>query len=198
MPHPQTLIYLHGFNSSPQSRKATLCEAYLAAHHSDVKMLVPTLPIDPLSAVAEVAKIIEEQSLLSQVGLIGSSLGGYYALYLAERYGLKAVLVNPALMPYKLLVDYLGINVNQYTGMTYELQPRHIDDLLSLQTKAPSLPKNVFVVTQTGDEVLPYQEAITLLPLSPFWIQPGGDHAFVDFDCVLPAIVHFLLAPSRI
>lgn len=192
-PQPQTLIYLHGFNSSPKSAKATLCAAYLSKCQPDVKLLVPTLPVDPLSAVAEVANLINKQSALSRVGLIGSSLGGYYALYLAERYGLKAVLVNPALKPYELLSDYLGVNVNPYTGARYELQSQHIGDLLSLKKIVLTAPKDIFVVTQTGDEVLPYQDAISLLPLSPFWIQSGGNHAFLGFEKVVPAIMHFLL-----
>jgi predicted esterase YcpF (UPF0227 family) len=61
---------------------------------------VPALPHRPAQAMALLREAVERNP---DAALIGSSLGGYYATWLAERYKLRAVLVNPAVRPYELL-----------------------------------------------------------------------------------------------
>ena len=41
-----------------------------------------------------------------ELTLIGSSLGGFYATFLAEKYGARAVVINPAIRPYDDLRPY--------------------------------------------------------------------------------------------
>lgn len=190
----QTVIYLHGFNSSPESLKARLFTQYIQQFCPNVEIIVPELPFSALKAIELISTCIERRLTLGTVGLVGSSLGGYYGLYLAERYQLKAALINPALRPYELLADYLGPNVNLYTGEVHELQWQHVDELLALKVSELSLPKNIFVLTQTGDETIPYHQAVEQLPSSPFWIQAGGNHDFIRLASVIPAIMAFLFA----
>lgn len=184
------LIYLHGFLSSPDSVKAQKVKSYLEVHHPDIRLHIPALSFEPDEAIAQVGELIALESR-SNVGLVGSSLGGYYSLYCANKFGLATAMINPALKPYLLLEDYLGPNQNMYTGKVYELQKHHMQDLLRYKTLSPSNPESIYILTQTGDETLDYHEALEILPTSPFWIQYGGNHEFSGFEWVVPSIVNF-------
>jgi uncharacterized protein len=112
------LVYLHGFRSSSQGVKATELRRYLAALPPATRpsLYVPDLPHRPAAAIAMVAARIEREIPLAAVTFIGSSLGGYYATWLAEHYGSHAVLINPAVRPYDDLRPFLGPQRNPYTG----------------------------------------------------------------------------------
>lgn len=199
----KSVIYLHGFNSSPQSHKAQLCKAYFERQCPGLRLEIPKLPPSPSEAIALVDKLIESIGVQNLLGFIGSSLGAYYSMHLLERYSLpgsslKAVLINPALKPYELLVDYLGENTNYYSGETYTVLPSHMDELKSLelspkQNASLVSSDNVYIMTQTGDEVLDFAQALACLPKAKLWVQAGGDHAFCDFEKVLPSLQYFLL-----
>lgn len=187
------LFYLHGFASSPSSWKAqALQEAFqtLAPH----RLLVPALPFSPTDAVALLESQIEPllaQTQL-QVDLIGSSLGGYYAIYLAERYNLNAVLINPAIRPFDLLENYLGENHNYHTGESFVFESRHIGALKNLDVEHIKRPDAFMLLLQSGDEVLDYRQALAKLPHSPTVLQQGGSHGFDHFEELIPSVLNFL------
>lgn len=183
------LIYLHGFNSSPQSEKAQITRDYFGS--TDFKVHVPALPPSPRAAIAFVKSLIAEIEPERVCGFVGSSLGGYYALHLHHHYGLPAVLINPAIKPYELLQDYLGENTNLYTGERYLVEAHHMDELKALEVALDPRSQALYVLTQTGDEVLDYREATDRLNGVPMWVQYGGDHAFESFATVLPSIHSF-------
>jgi len=187
----KALIYLHGFNSSPQSEKARLTYEYFKKNSSCLSVSVPRLPSGPESAIQVVDELVQLLGITSIAGFIGSSLGGYYSLYFQHRYQLPVVLINPAIQPYTLLLDYLGENVNAYTGECYNVEIGHVDELKSLEVRPIPSPDKIFLLTQTADEVLEFQQAVTLLDGAKMWIQSGGSHAFDDFSKVLPAINNF-------
>jgi len=187
----KALIYLHGFNSSPQSEKACLTCEYFEKNSSYLKVYVPKLPPGPVEAIQVVDSLVQSLGRDSIAGFIGSSLGGYYSLYFQHRYQLPVVLINPAIQPYTLLLDYLGENVNLYTGESYQVEVAHMDELKLLEVSHIPSPDTIFLLTQTADEVLMFQQAVTLLDGAKMWIQPGGSHAFDDFFKVLPAINNF-------
>ena len=116
-----TLVYLHGFNSSPDSRKARQLGEYLARQRPDIRYVVPQLPSTPAAAWARVEQTLAEVEP-GPVGLVGSSLGGFFATRAAVRHALPAVVVNPAVRPHELLAGLLGEQHNPFTGEHYRLE----------------------------------------------------------------------------
>ena len=94
------VIYLHGFLSSPQSKKAQQTIKYCNKNGLDDRLLVPELNNGPVETMNEIQQCIDLMEG-ANIGLIGSSLGGYYATCLAEANNLKAALINPAVLPYR-------------------------------------------------------------------------------------------------
>ncbi|MEJ6706443.1 MAG: YqiA/YcfP family alpha/beta fold hydrolase [Porticoccus sp.] len=185
-----TIIYIHGFNSSPASLKARQTKDWLEKSSLDRSFLCPALDGDTFIAIDQLQAIIDQ--CREPVGLIGSSLGGYYATWLAKKYGLKAVLVNPAVRPYESMSEYLGENTNYHSGERYMLNQSHIDMLRDLDTKEICVPDSIWVLLQTGDEVLDYRQAKMKYSHCILTIEPGGDHSFQNYTRHLPAIIDFL------
>ncbi len=187
-----TLIYLHGFNSTPESKKAQQLKGFLENAGHDCIYLIPSLSFSPRQVDIQVSAIIEKQLTLGPVSLLGSSLGGYYAIYFAEKYGLYAALINPAVKPYVLLDDFLGENVNFYSGERYTLTKAHMDELIALDIRLLSHPERLFLLVQTEDQTLNYSEALEKLTESTVWVEEGGNHEFDGFEKVIPNILSFL------
>lgn len=194
---PKTIgcIYLHGYLSSPQSKKAQELITFFADHQMAAQLRVPCLAFEPEQAIRQAQIEIEnllQQPEIEQVFLIGSSLGGFYATYLSQKMNLKAALINPAVRPYELFDKYLGPNEHFYDGKTYELEVKHIEQLEALEVEPLKLPKNLLLLLQTGDETLDYRLASAKYMQSPSWIEPGGNHSFENFIARLNMIFRFV------
>ena len=182
------LIYVHGLNSSPASFKANLLKRRLESMGRGAEFLAPALPDRPHAAAA----LLEEKvASHPAAALVGSSLGGFYATWLAERHGLKAVLVNPAVRPYEGLRQLLGVQQNLYTGARYELTQAHLDELAALEVPAITRPERYLLMVETGDEVLDYRQAVKRYHGCRQMVIEGGDHAFRDFGEYLDAALEF-------
>lgn len=184
------LIYLHGFNSSPGSTKGRQLMARLAALANPPEFYAPALPHDPAAAVAKLQHLVAAVQP-NALTVVGSSLGGYYATWLAELCGCRAVLINPALRPYDDLARYRGSNRNLYTGETYELTQAHVDELKKLKIARINDPKRYWLLLQTGDEVLDYREAVAFYAGAKQTVIEGGDHGFQNFPRHIDDILRF-------
>ena len=183
------LFYIHGFNSSPQSAKARLLGDAVRAK-PQVQYHVPGLPYDPARAIAILQDAIA-QCLPEPVGLIGSSMGGFYGTYVAERYDLPLVLINPAVRPFELLRNYLGENENVYTGEKYVFTEQHIEQLKALDIEPVTRPQRYLLLTQTGDEVLDYRQGVEKYAGCRQIVEPDGSHGFDGFERYLNTIFEF-------
>ncbi|MCL9781498.1 esterase YqiA [Vibrio sp. S4M6] len=186
------LLYIHGFNSSPLSLKANLMQQFCQSHRPDIKVVIPKLPNFPEQASIVLRDLVEEYRHQYQIGLVGSSLGGYLSVWLNEQYGFKSVLVNPAVKPYELLADYLGEQTNPYTNETYCLETHHIDELKQLDVATIASPSDFWLLQQKEDEVLDYRQAVERFQGAKQTVEEGGDHSFVDFERYPEKIVSFL------
>jgi predicted esterase YcpF (UPF0227 family) len=154
---------------------------------------VPELPPRPGAAMAMVRALIDRAGPRG-LTLIGSSLGGYYATWLAEQYaeaGVRAVLINPATGPAANLRPYLGLQRNLYTGAEYMLTEAHLDEFLALRVDRLTHPGRYYLMVQTGDEVLDYRLAVARYAGAFQLVLGGGDHSFVDFGRHVDSILQF-------
>ncbi|MBT8146493.1 MAG: esterase [Gammaproteobacteria bacterium] len=185
------VVYLHGFLSSPASKKARQTIDYCQQAGMADRLVVPELRGGPAESVDQVQGLLDSLQD-KQVGLIGSSLGGFYATCLAERNDLKAVVVNPAVQPYLRWREYLGEHKNYYSDTTHTVTEQHVRELKNLDMAELKTPENYLLLAQTGDEVLDYRLAEGLYQMGTCVIQEGGNHSFENYGDFLPIIFNFL------
>ncbi|WP_312341498.1 YqiA/YcfP family alpha/beta fold hydrolase [Stutzerimonas nitrititolerans] len=182
------ILYIHGLNSSPLSQKASQLSAALERIGMADRLRVPALHHHPRQALVQLEEALTE---LGRPLLVGSSLGGYYATHLAERHGLKALLINPAVTPHRRFDGYLGPQTNLYTGEVWDLTEDHVVALGELEVRPPQDAERYQVWLQTGDETLDYRDAEAFYRGCALRIQAGGDHGFQGFAERLPALLAF-------
>ncbi len=187
------IVYLHGFRSSPASVKAQRLQAAVAAlpEGQRPRLHVPSLAHRPAQAIAAVAAWVDRHAAATTLTFVGSSLGGFYATHLAERFGARAVLVNPAVHPERDLAPWLGVQTNLYTGEAFEVIPAHFAELAALAVGRVTRPERYFLLVESGDEVLDYREAVAHFSGAWQYVRGGGDHTFTEFAAQIPAILRF-------
>ena len=183
------LIYLHGFNSSPHSHKAQALGRYMEERGLGAHYACPALPHRPELATAAI-EIELARAPKRSVTLVGSSLGGFYATWFAERYGLKAVLINPAIHPHRNLRAFLGVQQNVHSGEKYELTEAHLAQWAQLFVPAIT-PMRYLLLVETGDELLDYREAVEKYAGAKQLVVQGGDHTLRSFADHIPLILGF-------
>lgn len=184
----QQLYYLHGFASSSQSEKARLTQDYFAALPG-VQLRALDLPYTPAEAMAT----LQQQITTPPAAIIGSSLGGFLATVLAEQYGCRACLINPAVAPHQVLADYVGDYLHPVLQQRYQVRTEHMSQLASLMPLTLKRPEQYFVLLQSGDEVLDYRQALEYYQGARFELVEGGDHSFVGYQQYLTQIAEFCL-----
>ena len=181
------IVYIHGFNSSPQSFKARLLRERLAALGRAAEFAAPALLVSPRAAIALLRETVSGHP---HAALIGSSLGGFYATWLAERLALRAVLVNPAVRPYDSLDGHVGRQKNYHTGEEYDFTAQHVAELRALEVEAIT-PERYLLLVGTADEVLDYRAAVARYRGCRQIVVAGGNHGLDNFGDYLDAVIAF-------
>ncbi len=183
------ILYIHGFGSSSQSGKAQELKRWLEAQGRGQEWVCPDLPHRPTEAIALLEGLI--QNAPEQPKLLGSSLGGFYATVLVARFGLKAVLLNPAVHPGLLLRHALGPQKSWHDDGEFEFTQTHLDELNALDLVTPLYPHNLLLMQEKGDEVLNWLDAATYYRDCNQLVFNQGDHGFTRFRAVLDLIDRF-------
>jgi predicted esterase YcpF (UPF0227 family) len=186
------LLYLHGFRSSPLSFKAQRMAAAVRERHPQVQWCCPQLPPSPREAAELLARTIAGWPPQA-MAVVGSSLGGFYATWVAERTGCRAVLLNPAVDPARDLAGYVGVQTAWHDpAQTFVVEPGFGDELRALQVGAISRPERYFAVIAKGDELLDWREMTGHYPGARIKLLEGSDHALSDFDRHIEDVLSFL------
>lgn len=184
------ILYLHGFRSSPQSYKARLIgERMRQLGHGD-EYLCPQLPASPRMSI-ELASRALSACPADAATVIGSSLGGYYATWLAEQTGCRAVLLNPAVRPARDLERQVGVTTAYHSAEPFEFRHAYIDELKAMAVGRISRPERYFLVAATGDEVLDWHEMVAHYPGARQLVIDGSDHGLSDFDQHVEQVLAF-------
>ena len=181
------VIYIHGFAGSGEGNKARLFREYFKGIGQP--FIAPSLSYIPELAIKTLEELIESYD--GEVKLIGSSLGGYYSLYLAQKYNIKAVLINPAIYPYIRLAEMIGNAENFYDQSYFEWNQHHIEMLKKYKIKLPT-KENFLLLVQKGDEVLDYKEALNYLSNVKSVIEEHGSHSYDGIENHFSLIASFL------
>ncbi len=186
------LLYLHGFRSSPQSAKARIVAARVAADFPGVIWWCPQLPPSPRDAMALIDRGTADWPA-ARMAVVGSSLGGFYATCVAERRGCRAVVLNPAVDPARDLAAHVDEQTAWHAPEErFFFRPGYVDELRALQTGPITRPERYFAVIAKGDELLDWREMTARYPGATIRLLEGGDHALSDFDAHLGDVLDFL------
>ncbi|WP_444942988.1 YqiA/YcfP family alpha/beta fold hydrolase [Microbulbifer sp. ZKSA006] len=192
------LIYLHGFLSSPQSFKCQLMREWLKANYPQVTFCAPQ--ISPYTDRAQQSLLTLLEGFLQEpkrgpIGLVGSSMGGFWCTYLGERFQLPAALINPAVRPARFIPAYVGRALQPYSGEeeTFCLSQVDVDTMQRVQAELDApLESRYWLLAQRGDEVLDYRDAQDFYQGQRQTIEDGGDHSFQEFARYCDPIIEFL------
>jgi predicted esterase YcpF (UPF0227 family) len=198
------LLYLHGFTSGPQSVKAQALGRRMAERGLAADFVCPQLPASPATAIALAEDLIHrhlekvgagetaassETATCPRILLAGSSLGGFYATWLAEKYALRAVLINPAVVARLSLENFVGPQRWLYTGEPFDFTHRHIEELRALELPHLRRPQRFWLLAEEGDETLDYRQAVAFYAGARQTVLPGGDHSFTRWTDYLDEII---------
>lgn len=180
------IIYIHGFGSSGQGVKAKLFREYFKTKGEE--FIAPSLSYIPELAIATLEELIHSYK---DVKLIGSSLGGFYSIYLSQKYHLKAVLINPSIYPYETLSPLTGDAPSFYDTSSFKWQDSHIGMLKNYEV--PNVEqKNFMLLVQKGDETLDFTKAVDKFSDATLVVEDGGNHGFEGIEKHFTSINSFL------
>ena len=188
------LVYLHGFRSSPRSSKAVMtgdAVKALSTVDNPIEWYCPQLLASPKQSMDMVTGYID-QSKADRIAVIGSSLGGFYTNYLAEKYGCKGVALNPAVRAARELAPHVGMMTSYDSDEPFDFRPEYIDELKALQIEGISNPSRYFLIAAKGDELLDWKEMAEFYQGAKQLILEGSDHGIADYVDHLPKVLEFI------
>jgi uncharacterized protein len=203
------IIYLHGFRSSPRSAKAQLLAERFAAvkaaasaqtssqsgvsiaELNALQFFSPQLPASPKLAIDS---IVKNYAPGPKDCLIGSSLGGFYAAYLAQTFGTGCVLLNPAVNPARDLAPYVGRHKMFHSEEAFVFEADYLAQLRALEITNITVPERYMLVAAKGDELLDYREMLRRYPAATLKLLEQSDHGLSDFTDYIDEVVRFCLS----
>jgi predicted esterase YcpF (UPF0227 family) len=188
------LVYLHGFRSSPNSAKAVMTgEAVraISTAQNSYEWYCPQLLASPKKSMDMVSKHID-QSQVDRMVIIGSSLGGFYTNYLAEKYRCKGIVLNPAVYAARELEPHVGMMTAYDSEEPFDFKAEYIDQLQVLQVNRISNPERYFLIAAKGDELLDWREMAAFYPGAKQLILEGSDHGIADYATHLSSVIEFI------
>ena len=189
------ILYLHGFRSSPKSMKARVVGVRMLEMGLDAELRCPQLPASPKEAIALALTLVEGVQA-DQLAIIGSSLGGYYATWLAEHLGCRAVLLNPAVDPLKSLEGQAIVTTQFHSDEPFEFKQEYFDELRELKVERITRPERYFLLAASGDEVLDYRAMMAHYAGARQHVIDGSDHGISEFKAYVDEVLAFCLAPG--
>jgi predicted esterase YcpF (UPF0227 family) len=184
------ILYLHGFRSSPNSFKTGLLAARMQELGRDDEYVCPQLPASPRAAIA-LATGIARQADPANLSIIGSSLGGYYATWLAEQIGCRAVLLNPVVNAARDLAGQVGVKTQYHSNEAFEFKQHYLDELEEIRVASITRPERYFLIAATGDELLDWREMRAQFAGARQHIIQGSDHGMSDFAQYADQVLSF-------
>ncbi|MBB5367916.1 MULTISPECIES: YqiA/YcfP family alpha/beta fold hydrolase [unclassified Janthinobacterium] len=190
------ILYLHGFRSSPLSMKSRLLAAQMQVLGRAGEWLCPQLPASPKLAI-ELSLELVKNVAPADLTIIGSSLGGYYATWLAEQLGCRAVLLNPAIVPLIDLEQHVGVTTEFHSDKPFEFKREYIEELRGFAVPVITQPQRYFLIAATGDEVLDYRDMLAHYQGAQQTVIAGSDHGISEFaDYLAPVLAFCGIAPD--
>jgi predicted esterase YcpF (UPF0227 family) len=187
------LLYLHGFRSSPQSFKARWMAEWVANNRPDLVWACPQLPPSPAAAMDDIRALVAGWPVAT-TGVIGSSLGGFYATIVAEALACRAVLLNPAVDPARDLAAHIGRQTMYHSSQeSFDFRAEYVDELRAMAPPTPlAHPANILAIVAKGDEVLDWREMAARYAHGPLKLIAGSDHGLSDFEAHVPDLLRHL------
>lgn len=184
------LLYLHGFRSSPRSFKARVVQEQLEQAGLGERLICPQLPASPKAAI-DLALALVERLAPANLAIVGSSLGGFYATWLAERLGVRAAVINPSVDPTRNLEKHVGVTTAWHSDEPFEFRQEYIGELHDLRVARITRAERYFLLAATGDEVLDYRDMVAHYAGARQHVIEGSDHAISEFPQYVDEVLAF-------
>lgn len=190
--HTTHLLYLHGFRSSPASAKARLMAQAVAQRHPLAQWCCPQLPPSPRQAANDMLRLTADWPR-NTMAVVGSSLGGFYASWLARQTGCRSVLLNPAVSPARDLAKHIGEQSQWHApDERFYFQESYIAELQAMADEGTQAPGPELALISQRDEVLDWREMHARYPKARRILLPDGDHAIRDYALHVDTVLEFL------
>ena len=187
------VVYLHGFRSSPRSSKAQMTGdaiAHRVEQGAAIEWYCPQLLASPRESMDMVQRHIDAAKA-DRLTVIGSSLGGFYTNYLAERYGCKGIALNPAVRAGRELAPHVGMMTAYDSEEPFDFRAEYINELNRMQVESITLPDRYLLLAATGDELLDWREMAAFYLGTQQIIIQGSDHGISNYVDYLDAVIDF-------
>jgi uncharacterized protein len=160
------IIYIHGFRSSGDSSKADI----MRSAFPESEIFSPTLSPNPKEAIETLQRIIRENN--DDILVVGTSLGGFYALYLSCLFRIPWIAMNPAWQPHVTLKRKIGNHTRYDSTEPYHFLPEYINKLTEMHATLTSIEKDsslLNIYLSSDDEELPFEGLPALFPNCRTW-----------------------------